>query len=147
MKKNLRALLALALSLLLTLPLAGCGEEPVPEIPDYPVTASGVSIEKAPRVVGSLSSALTDLLLELGYQRQIIAYSDEDTIPNPLPEEPESEWARMFRSSMLRLKESQLFVIVWNVWRITDKLTGFRLWRRRNGRSKLNSGCRKKNLR
>lgn len=91
MKKNLRALLALALSLLLTLPLAGCGEEPVPEIPDYPVTVSGVSIEKAPRVVGSLSSALTDLLLELGYQRQIIAYSDEDTIPNPLPEEPESE--------------------------------------------------------
>lgn len=88
MKKNFRALLALTLSLLLCLPVAGCGEEPVPEIPDYPVTVSGVSIEKAPRVVGSLAPALTDLLLELGYQRQIIAYSDEDVIPNPLPEEP-----------------------------------------------------------
>lgn len=85
MKKLLAGLLAGVMAVSL---LTACdGSNQIEQNPPYPVTVENVTIEQKPRAVASLSPVLTDLLLDLGYQRRITGYSDEDTIPEPLPEE------------------------------------------------------------
>lgn len=51
------------------------------KIPDYPVTVKNVTIEQKPLSIGSLSPTITKILLDLGYEDQIVAYSSEDTLP------------------------------------------------------------------
>ena len=83
MKKRI---LAAAVAALVLIPsLAACeqiGWKEEEETPPFPVTAVNVTIEKAPRAVGSLTPSLTKLLIDLGYQDRIVGYSDDDVIPD-----------------------------------------------------------------
>lgn len=88
MKKTLAALLAAALALT---GLTACeGTNTVEETtPPYPVTVGNVTVSQRPKAVASLTPALTDILLDLGYQNRIVGYPTDQDIPDPLPE-PES---------------------------------------------------------
>lgn len=95
MKKIFAGILAAVLTVTT---LTACdGHNKVEENPPYPVTVDGVTVEQKPKAVASLSPVLTELLLDLGYQRRITGYSDEDTIPDPLPEEPPVSSESTFR--------------------------------------------------
>lgn len=86
MKKSLCAFL-LSAAMALTC-FAGCGgpQEEEVIIPPYPITVEGYTIQQRPLAVASLSPALTQILLDLGYQNRIVGYSSQETIPPPLPE-------------------------------------------------------------
>lgn len=93
MKKTIAAILAATLSLF---GLTACGGSNTVEeqIPPYPVTVDNITVEERPIAVASLSPALTEILLDLGYQNRIVGYPEENTIPDPLPEpEPVSSEA------------------------------------------------------
>lgn len=80
-----RMLAALTAASLTVLTLASCeqiGWQEEEEQQPYPVTVGNVTVEKQPRAVGSLSPALTRLLVDLGYQDRIVGYSDDDVIPD-----------------------------------------------------------------
>ena len=51
------------------------------KVADYPATVNNVTIEKKPLTVGSLSPMITDILTDLGYGDEIVAYSSEDELP------------------------------------------------------------------
>lgn len=78
-----RLLAALSAGIIMIAGLSACdGSNSVEEeVTPYPVTVENVTIHKQPRAVASLSPSLTKILLDLGYQEQIVGYSDEDEIP------------------------------------------------------------------
>lgn len=78
--------------------LVGCGgSHTVEEIPPFPVDINGVTIERAPKAVASLSPMLTDILLDLGCYSKIVGYSNGYTMPDLLPQEEEVSSESGFR--------------------------------------------------
>ncbi|MFZ2538711.1 MAG: ABC transporter substrate-binding protein [Oscillospiraceae bacterium] len=65
----------------------------------YPVSVNNVTIEKAPKAVGSLSPVMTKILIDLGYISKIVGYTDGEVLPEipaPKPVAPKSEGFKWF---------------------------------------------------
>lgn len=60
------------------------------EILPYPVTVNNVTVEKAPKAVATLSPTLTKMLIDLGFLKKIVGFSEGEVLPEPPPEEPVS---------------------------------------------------------
>ena len=86
-----RSLAALALVILLA--GIGCGCQPADSgaassgepLKDYPVTVFEVTVTECPQRVVSLSPAVTEILVELGSDAQLVGVSDACTVTRELP--------------------------------------------------------------
>lgn len=95
MNKFAKILFAAALAML----MCGCTEideeTPPPEVTEttfaekpYPVTVGSLIFEEAPKTVGSLSPAVTEIICELGFEDRLIGVSDYCDYPAGVEEKP-----------------------------------------------------------
>ncbi len=74
----MRRLSAIIISAILLITIGGCSDNAVNKITgsDYPVTVYGIEIAECPQKVISLSPAITDVIITLGSDAQLIGVSD-----------------------------------------------------------------------
>lgn len=87
-----RAVAVFAAALITVTALTACeGSNKIEnETPPYPVTVNSVTVERAPKAVASLDPSITKMLIDLGFLKRIVGYSNGEVLPEPPPEEPVS---------------------------------------------------------
>lgn len=74
-----KKIISTILSLLIILSFSSCKKSDSKHIDEYPVTVSGVTIQKSPEKVVVLSDSLADIILALELENKLIARTDECT--------------------------------------------------------------------
>ena len=74
-----KKIISTILSLLIILSFSSCKKSDSKHIDEYPVTVSGVTIQKTPEKVVVLSDSLADIILALELENKLIARTDECT--------------------------------------------------------------------
>lgn len=74
-----KKIISTILSLLIILSFSSCKKSDSQHIDEYPVTVSGVTIQKSPEKVVVLSDSLADIILALELENKLIARTDECT--------------------------------------------------------------------
>lgn len=74
-----KKIISTILSLLIILSFSSCKKSDPKHIDEYPVTVSGVTIQKSPEKVVVLSDSLADIILALELENKLIARTDECT--------------------------------------------------------------------
>lgn len=74
-----KKIISTILSLLIILSFSSCKKSDSQHIDEYPVTVSGVTIQKSPEKVVILSDSLADIILALELENKLIARTDECT--------------------------------------------------------------------
>lgn len=74
-----KKIISTILSLLIILSFSSCKKSDSQHIDEYPVTVSGVTIQKTPEKVVVLSDSLADIILALELENKLIARTDECT--------------------------------------------------------------------
>ncbi len=74
-----KKIISTILSLLIILSFSSCKKSDSKHIDEYPVTVSGVTIQKSPEKVVVLSDSLADIILALELENKLVARTDECT--------------------------------------------------------------------
>lgn len=78
--KNKITLFILAITIALTFTACNGDNTIEGEKTAYPATVLNVTVDQAPKAIASLSPAITQILVELGYQDKIVGYSKDCTV-------------------------------------------------------------------